>query len=626
MEAEKRDDSPHEGAGRPPFVLTVGFTGHRTLAAAPDEMATSLDTAFAVLADALARVEAHSLHPDERLGDAFAEPARLRLICGEAPGSDRLAIARWTAAGLGEVHRIYPFRDPVTGEALTDHPDFATPETRVTPPAEPAAWTGFDSTDLDLSRDHAHLAVSRWIVDHADLLVAVWDGHAIDKPGGTGATLTAALERGLPVVWLQPGLSDIRLIDPDTVRRRGPGSHSTKEFEAAGTLEAAALARSLILEIAPPSGVHGARDPEVIARRDYAAVDPLQRGRWPLAQLQRVMDGSVWRSYSLFESVTGGRRRERRATWESPAPASLGRQPGFAYLNSMYEQAEQRASEFGAVHRSEQLLLIVVAFLAVLVGVLPALLGARTHLLAACVEFALGCIAFLIVRNAGRAHRHRRWSDARRLAERLRAARATWPLCVDIADAEVAPPQTWTEWRAQAVIRASGPRLGWIDRTLMNESVGWVASNLVDGQIAYHAGQARVASRIERGIELVGNAAFAFLIAVLGGFVIASLTRPLTHWSPPGWIGGALIAVSAVSPALGSACLALNATLGFSDLALRSERMEQAFAHLKPQLATGPRTTFPYMQSVVRRSAQLLVEDADAWRDRLARRRIMLGG
>ena len=41
---------------------------------------------------------------------------------------------------------------------------------------------------------------NRWLVEHADLLISVWDG----TPGGTGGTVLHARETGVPVlaVWL----------------------------------------------------------------------------------------------------------------------------------------------------------------------------------------------------------------------------------------------------------------------------------------------------------------------------------------------------------------------------------------------------------------------------------------
>ena len=77
----------------------------------------------------------------------------------------------------------------------------------------PGAWPRFD--DLVRRADRvrtlpfprsgraAYQAAALAVLDAADLLVAVWDGVADSRPGGTAATVAAARDRGLPVsvVW-----------------------------------------------------------------------------------------------------------------------------------------------------------------------------------------------------------------------------------------------------------------------------------------------------------------------------------------------------------------------------------------------------------------------------------------
>jgi len=46
--------------------------------------------------------------------------------------------------------------------------------------------------------------VGRWVVDHSDHLVAVWDGMAARGPGGTGDVVAYARERGHPVTVVTP--------------------------------------------------------------------------------------------------------------------------------------------------------------------------------------------------------------------------------------------------------------------------------------------------------------------------------------------------------------------------------------------------------------------------------------
>jgi hypothetical protein len=53
------------------------------------------------------------------------------------------------------------------------------------------------------STSEAHMDASRFMVDHADRLIAVWDGEPARSYGGTADVVTYAREKGVPVsvVW-----------------------------------------------------------------------------------------------------------------------------------------------------------------------------------------------------------------------------------------------------------------------------------------------------------------------------------------------------------------------------------------------------------------------------------------
>jgi hypothetical protein len=257
--------------------------------------------------------------------------------------------------------------------------------------------------------------------------------------------------------------------------------------------------------------------------------------------------------------------------------------------------------------------------LAVFFGAAPAVdLFHTCHLEFAGIEFALGFFAFFVTLAAQRAHRHRRWSDARRLAERLRSALATWPLGFDVADTRVAPAEGWTEWRALAVMRAAGPRRGWITRPRFEETVTWAAGELIDGQIDYHQRQHMTAGNIERSLGWTENIAFLLLMGVLAAYLALGERSP--HW-----FSGIVTLVSAFAPAVAAGCLALEATNGFRELKQRNERLAVAFAAEKARLGPVSGAAYHHVVAVMRRAAQLRIDDADAWRDRLLRRRIVRG-
>ncbi|WP_240529697.1 hypothetical protein [Streptomyces mangrovisoli] len=57
---------------------------------------------------------------------------------------------------------------------------------------------------LEPTHEEAYYAAGRWIVDHADRLVAVWDGRPARGLGGTGDVVEYARRTGVPVtvLWL----------------------------------------------------------------------------------------------------------------------------------------------------------------------------------------------------------------------------------------------------------------------------------------------------------------------------------------------------------------------------------------------------------------------------------------
>jgi hypothetical protein len=553
------------------------------------------------------------------LAGAYEGKPLLRLLAGGAPGTDRLAQEAWRAGKLGELHAIYPFFNPATGGAATDDPAKGDPATLVDPGPEFGAWSGFDALSLGLERDQAHAEVGRWLVRHADLMVAWWDGEPGHGLGGANDTIRRALERGLPLIWVGPGAPAPRLINLAGTHRRADAAEAMHDPEgAAQPLTPGALAELLAPTLGPPPDTGPEADPsDAAARRDYASLDPIALPAGPIGLVRRLADSSLWQTFKFFERIAGGRRTSARQS--QPPPAAVAAQPGFARLQHAADEAGARAVHLSNIHRSEQVLLILIATLAVFFGALPALDIARDyHLVFAWAEFILGLIAFAVTWAAQRAHRHRRWSDARLLAERLGSATATWPLGFDIADTRAEPAGAWTEWRAQAVLRAAGPRRGWITRPRFEETAAWAAGELIDGQIDYHQRQHGAAENIERTLGWTENIAFLALMGVLAAYIVLGARSP--HW-----FAGVVTLVSAFAPAVAAGCLALEATNGFRELKERNERLAGAFDAEKTRLGPLSGAAYHHVVGVMRRAAQLRVDDADAWRDRLLRRRIIRG-
>jgi len=51
----------------------------------------------------------------------------------------------------------------------------------------------------------AYESAGRFILDHIDVLIALWDGKPPRGPGGTGQMVAEARARGLPLAWIHAG-------------------------------------------------------------------------------------------------------------------------------------------------------------------------------------------------------------------------------------------------------------------------------------------------------------------------------------------------------------------------------------------------------------------------------------
>ena len=358
----------------------------------------------------------------------------------------------------------------------------------------------------------------------------------------------------------------------------------------------------------------------------------MRRGGGPGAWASELCDRTLWRAFSAFKTVVGFPPPMAAHVTQPELPADVARQSGFILLSRALDEAEGRADRLSNAHRSQQLILLALALLAVIVGVFApanARPGARLMAIGSQLVLAIGIL--ILWSLARRGHRHRRWSDARRMAERLRAARATFPLGVDIADDRAAGAQTWTEWRARAVIRAAGVTCGVLDQAEVTARARWAAAALIEGQALYHAREAQTARTISARIQRLGSTGYVTLIIAL--FLAAGAAALLAfdaHLSAAmrgdiaGFVAGVTV-LSVIVPSMGAMGLALEATNGFSEMADRSAQLAPAFEEFAARMKAVDPIPAPLAQEILRQAASLAVSDADSWRQRLVQRRLTHG-
>jgi hypothetical protein len=116
-----------------------------------------------------------------------------------AEGADRLVVQRVLARCQARLVVVLPLP---THEYLAD---FAAPASRQ------EFFTLLDRADEVIAlppsptRNAAYEAAGHYVLEHCEVLLAIWDGQQAQGQGGTGAMVAQARQRRLPLAWVHAG-------------------------------------------------------------------------------------------------------------------------------------------------------------------------------------------------------------------------------------------------------------------------------------------------------------------------------------------------------------------------------------------------------------------------------------
>ncbi|MDS1268936.1 hypothetical protein RIF23_01365 [Lipingzhangella sp. LS1_29] len=159
----------------------IAVTGHRALPT----------TAIPIIARHIRR---HLRERAQVLSDETRGPTGLTGLSCLADGADTLFATELLALG-GSLEVIVPartYRDELPDQHHPRYDELLAQATHVHRLAYPE------------STPQAHLAASQYMVDHAEELVAVWDGLPARGPGGTADVVAYAHRRQVPVTVIWP--------------------------------------------------------------------------------------------------------------------------------------------------------------------------------------------------------------------------------------------------------------------------------------------------------------------------------------------------------------------------------------------------------------------------------------
>lgn len=404
------------------------------------------------------------------------------------------------------------------------------------------------------SRDRAYQMSAEILLDHADMLVAVWDGAPPAGRGGTAMTIDDACARGMPVVII-----DAKGVEPPKLVW-----HALKE----GSLPAAdpnmlpsAKAEDKLAEVvkritAPPPGKQTEHLREFLRQ---TAIPPEEAP--DLAKAQAAAD-------CLANTYAGNFRRA-------------------VVLNF--------AAAFGAIAFA---VVSLVQWKTIAPGWKLALLG---------LEFVL--LMFIIVNTlVGRKGEwHRRWIEYREIAEHLRVAAILRDVGARAYDNK-GEETRWVSWYVRDQLRKAGMP------SLQLDAEGLAAakarlSALAREQGDYHASAAEKAKRAEWWTEGVGSSAFvaAFVVAI-GAIVITFLGV-----KSPDWLKMAAGSAAIILPALGSALLGIRLLADYAGVEERSHHAAHVFKDIARHLETDS-LDLRHLRARANEIAEISLGDVVTWR------------
>lgn len=382
------------------------------------------------------------------------------------------------------------------------------------------------------ARCSARVALAgRLLIEQSDIVIGIWDGISRAFVGGTGHTISEALEHGAPVVWIDA---------------RSPGNWRILRAPEALATEAApdpkdrdAELHRLVLEALFPDGDE--------------AFTSLAREHW------KSSSSRWWTGYRRVEALFGGTGQPFRSlTQRYEHPDAIANGSGAAMLAAMravpghdpgivaqietdvlprFAWADGISARLSDSYRGGMTVNFLLSSLAVVSGISYQPLGSSAQKwVFTGVEFFLLSLILLITWLGGKWRWHGRWFETRRVAEYLRhapillllgVARAPgrWPKGCDV---------NWPEHYGRHVQRAIGlPKVAITPAYLRHALRDLLAPHVIS-QRDYHLDKARRLTAVHHNLDRVSTRLFQLAVVSVASYLLLKAAAAMgllpEHW------------------------------------------------------------------------------------------------
>jgi len=477
------------------MAFNIGIAGHRVL---PDADEEKLNAQIVSFFELIKEVVNDCYTKTSRLHTA--EKPVIRLLSMLAEGSDRIAANIALQAG-------FSLQCPLPLSLEEYKKDFETEEsknefTKLLDKADSI----FEIEASSSNRNRAYQNGGQVLLNHSDILLAIWDHKDSGKVGGTSDIVSLAQQQDIPVVWISSiAPHKISIIYGDARK------YEEASFEKNIT--------DIITRILLPSP-ESALSPET-----YFAEDQAKRSKARLYQHTKT----------LFSYT----KKKTAQTYTEADTNDFYKNHYYKHFHSADELAKRYSDLYRSCGIIRQLLPLL-ASLGLALGFYIGLFGGpynpgpEIFKIISSIGFFIQAFCFVLIimlSNAEkRYHWHKKFSDYRSLAEMLRQMEYLAPAGLVINGLR-APAYlntknvSWINWHLRSIIREAGLPNAKIDAEMLKESVDYISNVTLGNQIAYHSDNidkmALIAKRINKyGLRIYYCGIIVFFLR----FIAYSLT------------------------------------------------------------------------------------------------------
>jgi len=599
---------------KPRFALSIGVVGHKPdrIAKDPETLAKRKAAIRAKVDEVLAAIARIAEAVRKRHQDVFSPPgpeapAPLCVVSALAEGSDTIV----AQAALGRSEKDFALDAPLPFSVDVYEQDFTTEQARADFKAlregaramlELPGERNDGSADGRRKENRAYEAAGLTVLSQAYILLAVWDAGPSRGRGGTTDMLNAAARAGIPVIHVDVEGTAATLrwsgLDPY------PVPVAFIEDVVPKPLDDGVLGKLIDTLVRPPSRASerealehyfGEKQRRLNLRLEFPLLTLLSCVRCP--QTVDVLP-------DLPSTLA-----DRLADFAAPAGSDMNDIAG------AYGWSDAVGVHFAQRFRSSFVLNFVFAASAVLLAVISLLFHEWKPWFVLAELILIG----LVVRNTYRGQKrrlHRRWVEARELAERLRAATMLWAL--GVRPASVASVEaTWTGWYARAILRQQGMRTGVLDRAAGLAAARGLMDRLLRDQYRYHGRNAFRMERLEHRLELAGSVLSGITVAGALLYLAMALIFSLAniHLAPERdqFVTYTVTILAAGLPALATASYGIRVIGDFEGIARRSRRTRSALRRVIRALRQDP-LDLAIFRMRANEASDAMLGDVASWR------------